>query len=192
MAAAAAQHFVACQSRITNSARSRSSETALPSKNRGSSNAASSLGQIAYYQGLRSIRSRDLGQLQSHAEANFKQVLRKALSGGSKGPKGVVTCSSGMNLVFVSAEVAPWSKTGGLGDVLGGLPPALAARGHRVMTVSPRYDQYKDSWDTNVVVDVKVGDRIETVRFFHVYKRGVDRVFVDHPSFLEKVATYHI
>lgn len=187
MAAAAAQHFVACQSRITNSARSRSSGTALPSKNTGSSNATSSLGQIAHYQGLWSIRSRDLGQLQSHAEANFKQVLRKALSGGSKGPKGVVTCSGGMNLVFVSAEVAPWSKTGGLGDVLGGLPPALAARGHRVMTVSPRYDQYKDSWDTNVSVDVKVGDRTETVRFFHVYKRGVDRVFVDHPSFLEKV-----
>jgi len=54
--------------------------------------------------------------------------------------KGVVTCSGGMNLVFVSAEVAPWSKTGGLGDVLGGLPPALAVCGHQVMIVSPRYD----------------------------------------------------
>jgi granule-bound starch synthase len=128
-----------------------------------------------------------LGQLQSHAEANFKQVLRKALSVGPKGPKGVVTCSGGMDLVFVSAEVAPWSKTGGLGDVLGGLPPALAARGHRVMTVSPRYDQYKDSWDTGVSIDIKVGDKTESVRFFHIYKRGVDRVFVDHPWFLEKV-----
>ncbi|XP_050264143.1 uncharacterized protein LOC126708394 [Quercus robur] len=34
---------------------------------------------------------------------------------------------------------------------------------------------------------MKVGDRIETVHFFHCYKRGVDRVFVDHPMFLEKV-----
>lgn len=92
-----------------------------------------------------------------------------------------------MKLVFVSAEVAPWSKTGGLGDVVGGLPPALAALGHRVMTVSPRYDQYKDAWDTDVTIDLKVGDKMETVRFFHCYKRGVDRVFVDHPLFLAKV-----
>lgn len=86
------------------------------------------------------------------------------------------------------------------------------------MTVSPRYDQYKDAWDTEVLaevnsgthlklrlkhlkvqfvisslrefpfhVQIKVGDRVETVRFFHCYKRGVDRVFVDHPLFLEKV-----
>ncbi|CAL5415628.1 unnamed protein product [Camellia sinensis] len=36
---------------------------------------------------------------------------------------------------------------------------------------------------------IKIGDRIETVRFFHCYKRGVDRVFVDHPMFLEKGKT---
>nr|BAI44033.1 granule-bound starch synthase I [Amaranthus cruentus]BAJ09326.1 granule bound starch synthase I [Amaranthus caudatus]BAJ09327.1 granule bound starch synthase I [Amaranthus cruentus]BAJ09328.1 granule bound starch synthase I [Amaranthus hypochondriacus] len=94
---------------------------------------------------------------------------------------------SGMNVVFVGAEVAPWSKTGGLGDVLGGLPPALAARGHRVMTVSPRYDQYRDGWDTSVTVEFQVGNRTETVRYFHTYKRGVDRIFVDHPLFLARV-----
>lgn len=39
---------------------------------------------------------------------------------------GIIVCGSGMNLVFVGTEVGPWSKTGGLGDVLGGLPPAMA------------------------------------------------------------------
>ena len=43
-----------------------------------------------------------------------------------------------LDAVFVSSEVAPWSKTGGLGDVVGSLPIALAKRGHRVMVVAPR------------------------------------------------------
>ncbi|XP_050150514.1 uncharacterized protein LOC126625466 [Malus sylvestris] len=79
---------------------------------------------------------------------------------------GVIVCGSGMNLVFLGTEVGPWSKTGGLGDVLGGPPPAMAANGHRVMTISPRYDQYKDAWGTEVTVELKVGDKTETVRFF--------------------------
>ncbi|KAF7843839.1 granule-bound starch synthase 1, chloroplastic/amyloplastic-like [Senna tora] len=64
---------------------------------------------------------------------------------------GEIVC--GMNLIFVGTEIGPWSKTGGLGDVLGGLPPAMAANGHRVMTIAPRYDQYKDAWDTSVTVE---------------------------------------
>jgi starch synthase len=43
-----------------------------------------------------------------------------------------------MNIVMVGAECAPWSKTGGLGDVMGALPKGLATRGHRIMTIAPR------------------------------------------------------
>lgn len=135
-------------------------------------------GQGLSYDGLRSLNK-------VHVGATRAIKSKTSASTESDGAFRKIEC--GMNLVFVGTEVAPWSKTGGLGDVLGGLPPALAGHGHRVMTVSPRYDQYKDAWDTNVLVEVKVGDRIETVRFFHCYKRGVDRVFVDHPCFLEKV-----
>ncbi len=46
-----------------------------------------------------------------------------------------------MNIVFVAAEVSPWSKTGGLGDVVGGLPIELAKRGHKVYSIAPRYRQ---------------------------------------------------
>ncbi|HYG70019.1 MAG TPA: glycogen synthase GlgA [Anaeromyxobacteraceae bacterium] len=44
-----------------------------------------------------------------------------------------------MEILFVASEVAPFSKTGGLGDVLGALPQALAALGHSVAVVTPRY-----------------------------------------------------
>lgn len=40
------------------------------------------------------------------------------------------------------------------------------------------------------LLQLKVGDRTETVRYFHCYKRGVDRVFVDHPLFLAKVGIF--
>ncbi|XAR71582.1 NDP-glucose--starch glucosyltransferase [Bertholletia excelsa] len=144
--------------------------------------------KIVTHTGLRPLNTLDVLQARTRAVCATRQLRKKeAQSKNVEALRGVIKCGSGMRLVFVAAEVGPWSKTGGLGDVLGGLPPAMAVRGHRVMTVTPRYDQYKDAWDTNVLVEIKVGDRIETVRFFHCYKRGVDRVFVDHPVFLEKV-----
>ena len=63
----------------------------------------------------------------------------------SSGPNG-----DRQNIVFVASEVAPWSKTGGLGDVMGSLPAALARRGHRVMVIAPRYGPYQDAIDTEV------------------------------------------
>ena len=39
---------------------------------------------------------------------------------------------------------------GGLGDVMGALPKALARRGHRVMVVVPRYSNYEEGWETGV------------------------------------------
>lgn len=93
------------------------------------------------------------------------------------------------NIVCVTAEAAPYSKTGGLGDVCGSLPVALAARGHRVMVVSPRYlngvsDKLFASvrdLDCRIKVNCFGGD--QEVAFFHEYKAGVDWVFVDHSSY---------
>src|SRR5512138_485096 len=52
-----------------------------------------------------------------------------------------------MQILFVASEVAPWSKTGGLGDVASALPRALAARGHAVSVVSPRYGRIDPAAD---------------------------------------------
>ena len=41
-------------------------------------------------------------------------------------------------------------RAGGLGDVMGALPKALARRGHRVMVVAPRYADYAEGWETGV------------------------------------------
>ncbi|KAL6290582.1 hypothetical protein ACE6H2_008092 [Prunus campanulata] len=145
--------------------------------------------QAMTHNGLRALNTVDELRVKIMGNSIARQARSKSFNSTRTGSRtaGTIVCGSGMNLVFLGTEVGPWSKTGGLGDVLGGLPPAMAANGHRVMTVSPRYDQYKDAWDTEVTVEVKVGEKTEKVRFFHCYKRGVDRVFVDHPLFLEKV-----
>lgn len=88
-----------------------------------------------------------------------------------------------MDIVFVAAEVAPWSKTGGLGDVCGALPRALAARGHRVMTVSPRYREYPDAWDTGFSARFFLFGQTHDVRYHRSVVGGVQHLFVDHPSF---------
>lgn len=48
-----------------------------------------------------------------------------------------------MKILFVASEVTPFSKTGGLGDVAGSLPAALAELGHEVKVVTPRYASVK-------------------------------------------------
>jgi len=89
-----------------------------------------------------------------------------------------------MNVVMVAAECAPWSKTGGLGDVVGALPKFLAQRGHRVMVVVPRYKCYEDAWETGVRHRVRVMGQEHEFGYFHAYVDGVDFVFVDHPTYL--------
>ncbi|KAL9157742.1 hypothetical protein ABFS82_08G023900 [Erythranthe guttata] len=88
-----------------------------------------------------------------------------------------------MNVILVAAECAPWSKTGGLGDVAGALPKALARRGHRVMVVAPRYGDYAEAQDLGVRKRYKVDGQDMEVNYFHAYIDGVDFVFIDSPIF---------
>ena len=103
-------------------------------------------------------------------------------------------CATPLQIVFAAAEVSPWSKTGGLGDVMGALPQALAARGHRVMVVAPRHTNggADEARYASLAPLKALGGREDVsiqlageqrVRFFHARSEGVDWVFVDHPAF---------
>ncbi|CAL9121616.1 unnamed protein product [Musa textilis] len=88
-----------------------------------------------------------------------------------------------MNVIMVAAECAPWSKTGGLGDVVGALPKALARRGHRVMVVAPRYGNYAEPKQVGVRKRYKVNGQDMEVMYYHAYIDRVDFVFIDSPVF---------
>jgi starch synthase len=51
-----------------------------------------------------------------------------------------------MEILFVTSEVTPYSKVGGLGDVCGALPKALRTLGHRVTVISPLYSTIDPAW----------------------------------------------
>ncbi len=61
-----------------------------------------------------------------------------------------------MRILFVSSEVYPFSKTGGLADVAGALPIALARQGHNVLVVSPWYKTLKATPQPLWIGDVSV------------------------------------
>ena len=96
-----------------------------------------------------------------------------------------------MHIVFAASECVPFSKTGGLADVVGALPPALAALGHRVTVYLPLYRQTK-------LADAKPVLRSVTVPFDDHYRfcsvvdggahSGVQFYFIDYPPFFDREA----
>jgi starch synthase len=99
-----------------------------------------------------------------------------------------------VKILFVASEAAPFVKTGGLGDVIGALPPALAARGHELMVVIPRYAQLdltgQTVRDTGRRLEVQFPGGPETVGV-HVCTPAerLRFVFLSHP-FYERAQLY--
>lgn len=118
--------------------------------------------------------------------ANDKPSNKPAVTGSVSSmdePIPPLAGSNVMNVVIVAAECAPWSKTGGLGDVAGALPKALARRGHRVMVIAPRYSNYQEARDSGVRKRYSVAGQDMEVGYFHGFIDGVDYVFVDNSNF---------
>ncbi|HEV2731826.1 MAG TPA: glycogen/starch synthase, partial [Terriglobales bacterium] len=98
-----------------------------------------------------------------------------------------------MHIAFAASECVPFSKTGGLADVVGALPRALAELGHQVSVYVPRYRQTKLSDAQTVVrsITVPFDDRY---RFCSVVSggnhSGVRFYFVEYPPFFDRDALY--
>ena len=119
--------------------------------------------------------------LHHSASGNSRDAERPDSDDGLDSPPRSRVVTEGMPVVFVTAEVSPWSKTGGLGDVCGALPAALAARGHAVAVIAPMYEDYPDVEDTGRTATFRLGDEEQTVRY-HARRDfdGVTYLFVQH------------
>ena len=98
-----------------------------------------------------------------------------------------------MHIAFVASEGVPFSKTGGLADVVGALPKALAALGHQVSVYLPRYRQTKLSDPETVVRSITVPFD-DKYRFCSVVTAGsvagVRFYFVEYPPYFDREALY--
>ena len=98
-----------------------------------------------------------------------------------------------MHIAFAASECVPFSKTGGLADVVGALPRALVSLGHQVSVYLPLYRQTKLT-DTQTVVGSITIPFDDHYRFCSVVTggnhSGVRFYFVDYPPFFDREALY--
>lgn len=101
-------------------------------------------------------------------------------------------------ILFVSAEVSPFAKTGGLADVAGSLPKSLAGMGNDVRIVMPRYKSVKSEMTYLADFPVQIGGKRETciVRETELrYKKGraskgLPVYFIDSYSYFDRDGVY--
>jgi len=98
-----------------------------------------------------------------------------------------------MKIAFAASECVPFAKTGGLADVVGALPPALAALGHDVTVYLPRYRQTKLAQAQTVIRSITVPFD-DQYRFCSVLDggthSGVKFYFIEYPQFFDRDALY--
>ena len=93
-----------------------------------------------------------------------------------------------MRVLHAAAELFPWVKTGGLGDVLAALPPAIAAVGIDTRLVLPGFTAFLDALPLVEIARLRTPFAAERVRIAlaRLPDSGVSAYLVDHPAFYDR------
>jgi starch synthase len=99
--------------------------------------------------------------------------------------------ASGPSVLMISSEAHPFASTGGLAEVAGALPHALARLGYRVTLVLPRYRRIDLGGAGGELVTLQLGERSQQVTFIsRVISDRVTAVFVDAPDLFDRAELY--
>jgi starch synthase len=91
-------------------------------------------------------------------------------------------------VLHAAAELFPWVKTGGLGDVMAGLPPALLTLGVDTRLVLPGFAGFVDAFELGQSIRLRTPFAVERVRIARALVPGsaVAAYIVDHPAFYDR------
>jgi starch synthase len=100
-----------------------------------------------------------------------------------------------MKIAFVTSEMVPYAKTGGLADVCGSLPVELVDLGHEVCVVMPRYKKVDTQrFGLKKIVEdleVPVGSDKKFARVYStMHKEKIEVYFIDNPEFFQRDELY--
>jgi len=99
-----------------------------------------------------------------------------------------------MNILYVASEVAPFVKTGGLGDVLGALPQAVASQRNQVRVMLPLYSAVPDEWRTQMrfvkYIYVPLAWRNLYCGLFELKKDNITYYFLDNEYYFRRGDLY--
>ena len=98
-----------------------------------------------------------------------------------------------MRIIFAASEGVPYSKTGGLADVVGALPKAIASLGHELTVFLPRYKHTKLQQERIAIANLTIPIQ-DSLRFCQIIdggkRDGLQFYFVDHPDFSQRDGLY--
>src|SRR5438270_11616855 len=93
-----------------------------------------------------------------------------------------------MRVLHAAAELFPWVKTGGLGDVIAALPPAISALDTDVRLVLPGFTALLDALEPVEIARLRTPFAVERVRIALARLPGgdVSVYLIDHPAFYDR------
>jgi len=101
---------------------------------------------------------------------------------------------SDMNILFISPEVFPFAKTGGLADVAGALPEAIAKKDHKASVIMPYYGLVKKNGFKPALfkknIPLRINNREEFFSLLLLKHNGVDAYFIEKNEYYDREFLY--